>query len=154
MAVREEGRPLHVYVIVDTSVHTIHTCVFIFTMFSATTVLCNIIKDICTTGYTSQNNYPGILKIHQWQYRSLSGNIICLKCWEPWRECHLFGLNVMDSFTLPHYRLRPCCMCLTVSVSGGRHPELRDSTSTVNLRLRDKDIHEVGHGLSTKKSYR
>ena len=53
---------------VYTSVHTIHTSVFSFTMFNATTVLCNSIKD-CLKQETSQNNYPGIFKIHQGKIR-------------------------------------------------------------------------------------
>ena len=45
MAVMGEGRSLHAWVIVRTSVHTIHTSVFSFTVFSTTSVLCNSIKE-------------------------------------------------------------------------------------------------------------
>ena len=51
---------------IDISVHTIHTVtsVFSFTMFTATTVLCDSIKN-CLELEISRNNYPGIFKIHQ-----------------------------------------------------------------------------------------
>ena len=45
MVVREEGMPLHDCVIVHTGVHSIHTSVSSFTVFTATSVLCNSIKD-------------------------------------------------------------------------------------------------------------
>ena len=43
MAEKGEGRPLHAYVIVHTSAHTILS-VFSFTMFAAANVLCNASK--------------------------------------------------------------------------------------------------------------
>ena len=45
MALRGEGGSSHACVIVRTSVHTIHTSVFSFTMFTATNVLSNSIND-------------------------------------------------------------------------------------------------------------
>ena len=65
-----EGRPSHACVIVRTSVHTIHTSVFSFTMFTATAVLCSSIK-VCLQPEISRNNYPGILKIHQGNIKDL-----------------------------------------------------------------------------------
>ena len=40
-----------------------YTLVSSFTMFTATTVLCNSIKDFLKLEI-SQNSYPGIIKIH------------------------------------------------------------------------------------------
>ena len=45
-------------------VHIVHTSVFSFTVFTATTVLCNSIKDCLKLGIRI-NNDPGILKTHQ-----------------------------------------------------------------------------------------
>ena len=55
-----------------TSVYTIHTSVFSFTMCTATTVPCNSIKD-CFNLEISRNNYPGILKINQGKIMEISG---------------------------------------------------------------------------------
>ena len=46
----------------------IHTSVFSFTMFAATTVLCNSIKDCLKLGI-SQNSFIGNLNIHQGKSR-------------------------------------------------------------------------------------
>ena len=62
MTVKGEGRSLQPCVIVHTSVHIIHTyvtSVFSFTMFTATTVLSNSIKDCITLGI-NPIIYPGI----------------------------------------------------------------------------------------------
>ena len=87
MVVRGEPRPLHVYVIIlllvyTNYVYTVHTSVFSFTIFTATTVCCNTIKDRCKLEI-SRNNYPGILKIHQGKIREISGNFVFLRCLEP-----------------------------------------------------------------------
>ena len=93
MAVRGEGGPLHACVkvqLVYNNLHTIHTGVFSFTMFTASTVFYNC----------SLNNYAGILKIHQ-------GNI---------REfCFLETLSIFCPFLLRSCSSFHCyqsCLCL------------------------------------------
>ena len=66
MTVRgERGRPLHACVIIhNSSVRTMHTIVFSFTMFTATIVLCNSIEDYIKLEI-SRNNHPGNLTNYQ-----------------------------------------------------------------------------------------
>ena len=70
------------------SVHSIHTSVFSFTMFTATTVLCYGIKD-CLKVEIRCHNYPGMFVIHQG---------ISLKAWEPCLLACDLGLLICDLF--------------------------------------------------------
>ena len=75
MAVNEEVRSLHVYVLLLAYVQYKIVSVFSLTMFTATTVLCNSIT-VCLKLETSETSYPGILKL----LTEMSNNFVCSIC--------------------------------------------------------------------------
>ena len=116
MALRAEGRPLHATVIVRTNGHTIHTSVLNFTMFTATTVLCNIIK-CCPRLEISLNNFTGILKNHQGKNKGNMGEFFLFL--EMLQTLYLVLMQILVQYAfrhlIRHQGVTPkgCYMCPT-----------------------------------------
>ena len=100
MAVRGQGRRLQAHVIVNITVHTLHTSAFNFAMSIATTVLCNSIKD-CIKLEIIYINYPRNLNILERKIKEMSRNCVCLQCWELRCQTFLTGIHVMFTVVWP-----------------------------------------------------
>ena len=72
-------------------------------MFTATTVLCNSIKDCLKVEISLQRKYPVILNINL----KISTNFVCLKCCEP---CSCVTLHVLGA---------ACCLQLSSGIFVG-----------------------------------